>query len=221
MTIKSSIKPFSLSLLLLSLLFTTCTSGDSPSQKAAAVRKQAHKQGVAYTKPTILDLIAYSDMPVGITAYVYRHLNEIYPHIILQPARALPRSAYYAARQRYRADTILHQLSAKTLAGHVAIALTSRDISTTNGKFADWGIMGLSYCPGKACMASTFRLEKRNLNEQYFKIVIHELGHTQGLPHCPVKTCFMRDAEGGNHTDEETDFCPKCKKVLVKAGWKI
>jgi hypothetical protein len=26
----------------------------------------------------------------------------------------------------------------------------------------------------------------------------------------------MRDAEGGDHTGEEKEFCSKCKKVLVK-----
>ncbi|MFZ4707888.1 MAG: hypothetical protein ACOYMF_17945 [Bacteroidales bacterium] len=207
--------------LLLSLLLMACTCGDSKKGTHIPAIKQAVKQTIPVKKAVILDLIPYNDLPIELKAYVYRHLVKIYPHISLQHSRALPPSAYYPARRRYRADTILHQLSDKTLAGHVAIALTSRDISTTNGKFADWGIMGLSYCPGKACMASTFRLNKENLYDQYFKIVIHELGHTQGLPHCPVKTCFMRDAEGGNHTNEETDFCPKCKKVLVKAGWQI
>ena len=114
---------------------------------------------------------------------------------------------------------MIRQLSSQTPSNHVTLALTTKDISITKGKFADWGIMGLSYCPGKACVASIHRL--KNNKEQFFKIAIHELGHTQGLPHCPVKTCFMRDAEGGNHTNQEKEFCPKCKKVLVDAGWLL
>lgn len=52
-------------------------------------------------------------------------------------------------------------------------------------------------------------------------IVSKELGHTQGLNHCPEKTCLMRDAEGKDHLNELKDFCPKCKSVLVKVGWQF
>jgi archaemetzincin len=55
--------------------------------------------------------------------------------------------------------------------------------------------------------------------EKLFKVAIHELGHTQGLKHCPVNDCLMRDAEGKDHLDEEKDFCKKCKAVLINAGW--
>jgi archaemetzincin len=81
--------------------------------------------------------------------------------------------------------------------------------------------MGLGYCPGTACIASSYRLKKGNKLTQFYKVAIHELGHTQGLPHCSTKTCLMRDAEGGNPIDEENDFCPKCKKVLIAAGWAL
>lgn len=54
---------------------------------------------------------------------------------------------------------------------------------------------------------------------QLFKVAIHELGHTEGLPHCPVKSCFMRDSEGRNPTNEEKEFYPKCKKQLIDKGW--
>jgi archaemetzincin len=82
----------------------------------------------------------------------------------------------------------------------------------------DYGVMGLGFMPGKACVASNFRLRNK---KNFFKVVIHELGHTTGLPHCPDKTCYMRDAEGGDHTSLENGFCGKCKKQLVEGGWKL
>ncbi len=81
--------------------------------------------------------------------------------------------------------------------------------------------MGLGYCPGNACVVSTFRLDKDNLSNQFYKVAIHELGHTQGLPHCTAKTCLMRDAEGKNNLDNEFDFCEKCKKLLKAKGWNF
>jgi archaemetzincin len=81
--------------------------------------------------------------------------------------------------------------------------------------------MGLGFEPGNACVISTFRLSKTNFAAQFYKVALHELGHTQGLPHCPNKTCLMRDAEGSNHLDEETGFCPSCKAYLKSKGWLI
>ncbi|MNU14738.1 hypothetical protein D3C71_28550 [compost metagenome] len=133
----------------------------------------------------------------------------------------MPAQAYYQPRNRYRADSIIHTLSHKSGADTVWIALTHKDISVTKGAVADWGVMGLGFRPGNACVASTFRVNKDKVKDQFFKIAIHELGHTQGLPHCPVPTCYMRDAEGGNPTDAETGFCPSCKDFLIRKGWQL
>jgi archaemetzincin len=38
---------------------------------------------------------------------------------------------------------------------------------------------------------------------------------------CPDKTCYMRDAEGGDHTDKEKGFYDKCKVYLKERGWKL
>ena len=66
-----------------------------------------------------------------------------------------------------------------------------------------------------------FRLTRRNLPTQFYKVVLHELGHTQGLAHCPAPTCFMRDAAGGNPTTQETGFCPRCTTHLRRRGWQL
>ena len=152
---------------------------------------------------------------------ISENIRKVYPNIkVLKPIK-FPENSYYQPRNRYRADSIIQFLKFRTPKNSVTIGLTNKDISATKGKIADFGIMGLGYRPGSACVASSFRLNSKNRNEQFYKIAIHELGHTQGLKHCPEKTCFMRDAEGENHTDEETDFCKNCKKVLQQKHWKI
>jgi archaemetzincin len=204
--------------IIVTFLLLNCT--DHPSKKEnSSPKKRVASASRIINKPIIIDIIPYKDMPLNLTNYIFNEFIKIYPNSKLLNPIPLPNSAWYPAKSRYRADTLLRHLSAKTPLGHVTLALTTKDISCTKGKFPDWGIMGLSYCPGKACVASIHRL--KNNKEQFFKIAIHELGHTQGLPHCPVAICFMRDAKGGNHTDQEKEFCPKCKKVLVKAGWLL
>ena len=100
----------------------------------------------------------------------------------------------------------------------VYLGITSVDISSTKNEVSDFGIMGLGFRPGNACVASDFRVK---IKSNFFKIAIHELGHTAGLKHCPEKTCFMRDAESHDPTGEEKEFCKRCKSFLIEKGWKL
>lgn len=152
---------------------------------------------------------------------VLEGIKELNPSTVLNETIPFPDKAYYKPRNRYRADSLIHYLSSRIGKDSVIIGLSKKDISVTKGEFSDWGVMGLGYCPGNACIASSFRLKKNNKNEQFYKVALHELGHTQGLTHCNDKTCLMRDAEGGNPLDEEKDFCSSCKKTLKAQNWKL
>lgn len=152
---------------------------------------------------------------------VYKEIQKINPNVILRKNIPFPLNAYYKPRNRYRADSILTFLSSKVGKDSVLIGLSEKDISTTKGKVIDWGVMGLGYRPGNACVISSYRLSKKNKTEQFYKVALHELGHTEGLSHCKVKTCLMRDAEGGNPFNDEKAFCPSCKKYLQAKNWNI
>jgi len=178
-------------------------------------------QPVHSSVPMTILIQPFKDFKSENAAETAEQIRNVYPNVKVLEAIDFPENAYYKDRNRYRADSIIKFLNSRTKEGFVTIGLTSNDISVTKGKIKDYGIMGLGYRPGKACVASKYRLNKKNVNEQFFKIAIHELGHTQGLKHCPEKTCFMRDAEGGNPTDEETDFCQKCKTFLINKNWKF
>ena len=130
-----------------------------------------------------------------------------------------PSSSRNSKRGRYRADRLIRFLRNHTQEGDVSIGLTHKDISTTKGKYEDWGVMGLGYMPGKSCVVSSFRIRGKNKEEKFTKVVVHEFGHTRGLDHCPVKDCLMRDAEGKDHLNEEKGFCDQCAGVLAAAGY--
>jgi archaemetzincin len=163
----------------------------------------------------------FKDMNSGDVEFLVKEIKKVYPKVRALEPIDLPKNSYYKPRNRYRADSIISFLSKNTEQNFVTIGLTTKDISAPKGNIKNFGIMGLGFRPGTACVASSFRLHKKNRNEQFFKVAIHELGHTQGLKHCPEKTCFMRDAEGKNPTDEETDFCEKCKQILMYKNWKF
>ncbi len=153
--------------------------------------------------------------------YVFTELKKVYPHSALRQPIDLPSAAWNPERKRYRADSLINYLRSICPPGAVILGLTNKDISTTRGKVPDWGVMGLGFCPGNACIASGFRLSADKRQVQLFKAGVHELGHTQGLPHCAVATCYMRDAEGKNVTAAEKSFCVNCASHLQARGWLL
>jgi len=182
------------------LLFTACNPTQTPAHRVIVVQP-------------------FVDLPALQVKAVYDVLKRINPNAMLKSPVSLPATAFYRQRNRYRADSIINYFNHSAKKDTVIIGLTGKDISTRKGNIADWGVMGLGFEPGNACVVSSFRLSKANISGQLYKVALHELGHTQGLPHCKNKTCFMRDAEGGNHLDEEVDFCQSCKSFLRNKGW--
>jgi archaemetzincin len=209
-------------------IFISCSTKnaneDSKKNGKPAIKKEdsprVEKKQLPILK-TNIDIQPFKGISADIVNFVYSELRKVHPDVRLLKPIPLPKRAYYPKRNRYRADTLIYIMRGQTKDGRVTVGLTNKDISTDNGNIPDWGVMGLGYQPGKSCVVSTFRLSKRNLKEQYFKVAIHELGHTQGLPHCPNKTCLMTDAEGKNNTDKENGFCEKCKAFLIAKGWKL
>lgn len=136
----------------------------------------------------------------------------------------LPAFAYYRPRRRYRADKLLDHLLASLPAEQPDVrllGLTTVDISTTKGSFADWGVFGLGLMPGRACVISSHRLRRgaRDREHLAFRVAttaLHEVGHTFGLDHCSEPRCPMQDAGGGiENTDESlAELGPRCRALL-------
>lgn len=190
------------SLLLLCILLTACQQTARQSSKATR-----------YVK--ILPLGRVKDMQIRQT---YEGILKIYPNTEVLPAQDMPASTYYEPRNRNRADALISWMNNMAKPNEIYVGITMQDISTSKGNIADYGVMGLGYCPGKACIVSSYRLKNK---QHFFKLVIHELGHNMGLSHCPVASCYMRDAKGGDPTAEETGFCSKCSAFLRKKGWDL
>jgi archaemetzincin len=170
---------------------------------------------------TAINIQPFSGTDPAEVAELADSIRNYITQVNLLPAVDLPDQAYYKPRARYKADSILTFLSKRTPHNQVTLGITKSDISTSKGKNPDWGVMGLGQRPGTSCVASSFRLNMANGKNQLFKVSIHELGHTMGLPHCPVLNCYMRDANSGNPLDEETGFCKKCSSFLRACGWRI
>ena len=172
-------------------------------------------------KPITIVLQPFNGMPKEQVEYITKEVKKIYPYVEVLEERHLPKNCMNSSKTRYRADLLIKELNLKAKDGTCVIGLTHKDISTTKGKYSDWGVMGLGYCPGKSCVISNYRVKGTDKLDKLYKLSIHELGHTQGLPHCASKGCIMQDAKGKDGFSQEYGFCKKCTNHLKNKNWKL
>jgi archaemetzincin len=154
------------------------------------------------------------------TALVKRQIMDYYGFTIDSTiVIALPDSAYYAPKKRYKAIRLLHFLrEIKPANCDKIIGLTTKDISASKGQIEDAGILGYGFLGGESCVVSTYRMGRKKNSEAKFrerlsKVALHEIGHTLGLPHCEHSPlCVMNDAKGTLRQidKEKLALCPAC-----------
>jgi archaemetzincin len=210
-------------------------AGPAPTRRtdasnASRIERQTHSAGAAGSAtaaPSPASKSVYLQ-PLGANLsesdliYVESTLRLYFPFTIQRlPPEALPEHAYYAPRKRYRAERLLAQLEQQTPTdAQVIVGLTESDISTTKGAIYDWGILGLATLSGQQCVISRFRAKRGatspiQIQERLAKTVVHEVGHTIGLPHCPNYGCIMEDGKGSvTTTDHERDVCNDCRALV-------
>ncbi|MCU0241640.1 MAG: Zn-dependent protease [Vicinamibacteria bacterium] len=170
------------------------------------------------------DAVFAADVAFARDALAAFYLGEVE----IRPVLDLPAEAYYPPRKRYRAEKLLDWLEARrpTNVDRV-IGVTTRDISTTKEPYADWGVLGLASLSGTTCVLSTFRCrmaarDALHARIRFGKVIVHEVGHTLGLPHCATVGCLMEDAQGSvRTTDREYDLCPVCRATLTRGDYPL
>lgn len=168
-------------------------------------------------------LLPYQGFDTTLIPDLQQAITKFYPcRISRLPSSPLPNFAYYAPRKRYRADSLL-VYQQRMANNQIVVGLTHQDISTSSESSADWGVFGLGYCPGPTCIISTYRLQRAShsrsqLQQRLLKVVLHEMGHNLGLPHCTSNepTCLMNDAKGtmAQVDREKIGLCNACKQRL-------
>lgn len=139
-------------------------------------------------------------------------------------AMEMPAAAWYTPRKRWRAEKILDALDAKNWgdAWRVA-AITEQPISTTKEEIEDWGIAGLGSLNGPSSVFSSYLFKRFAKKDRPFylhameNLVLHEVGHTLGLPHCPDDACIMADAKGNAvkaARASDNRFCARCRQRI-------
>lgn len=171
-------------------------------------------------QPEVLVVVPLGEPSPDLIEIVVQSLSERFNfEVRVAPPMALPRDAWYAPRQRWRAEKILDALDEQNFDGAWRVAaITEVPISTTKGKIYDWGIAGLGSMGGKSSVFTSYLFHKvRKDRATYLRfmenLVLHEVGHTLGLEHCPLEKCIMADAKGDAIKAarlSDNQFCPRC-----------
>jgi archaemetzincin len=135
----------------------------------------------------------------------------------------IPASAYDLRRGQYHSVEIMKAVarSAPATAGRI-LGVTEVDLAIPTLTF----VFGQAQVDGPVAVLSLARLrqefyrlpaDKEVLRERVVKEVLHELGHTFGLTHCPDGKCAMSLATHIGLVDsKEERYCARCGMQLVR-----
>jgi archaemetzincin len=132
-----------------------------------------------------------------------------------------PAAAYDAKRNQYDSTLLLRQIIASRPRGAFRVlGLTDLDLFIPMLSF----VFGQAQVGGPGAIVSSARLaqefyglpaEPEILAGRFRKEILHELGHTLSLVHCPDSSCIMSLAIGIRQVDSKSGkFCSSCR-VLV------
>ncbi|HEY6504943.1 MAG TPA: hypothetical protein VIZ28_13285 [Chitinophagaceae bacterium] len=201
-------------LFLLLILLVSCTRGNRTDETS-------HRNDAKHT----IGILPFNGVDLTLVKKIKSGLEQrLTTEVTILDQQKLPQSAYYRSRNRYIADSLLLYLSiANQERFDKIIGVTVADISTAKKPYINWGVMGLGYCPGEACVISSYRVKatangSRHFINRMIVLAMHELGHTYSLPHCSSRICIMKDAEGRMNLDNGNTYCINCAFYLKRKG---
>jgi archaemetzincin len=139
----------------------------------------------------------------------------------LSPNVVDTRPAFDAKRNQYNSPLLLKQVITAVSGGaYRVLGITEGDLYIPMLSF----VFGQAQVGGPGALVSTARLRQEFyrlpadpelLSDRVQKEVLHELGHTMTLFHCPDSSCVMSLATGVRHVDEKgIGYCESCRAAI-------
>ena len=132
-----------------------------------------------------------------------------------------PAFAFDGKRNQYSSTLLLKRLvEMRPARAYRVLGITEGDLYIPMLSF----VFGQAQVGGPAALVSVARLrqefyrlpvDEELLGERIQKEVLHELGHTLSLIHCPEPSCVMSLATGVSQVDRKSvQYCGSCRAVM-------
>lgn len=125
-------------------------------------------------------------------------------------------TGFDAVRKQWRADLIIRDCVKRfSSSSQFCVGLTGLDLYVPSLNF----VFGLALGGEGLAVVSWHRLRNEGgvLVSRLAKEVVHEVGHLEGLDHCPNESCIMWFSNTLAETDRKgLDFCPACARKRDK-----
>ncbi len=171
-----------------------------------------------------LYLVAIGSVPDKVWEWTTSAVAEWFPLPIQRlPGLLIPESAYDAKRKQYQSVEMMRMLSqhAANMDSRV-LGITDVDLSIPMLSF----LFGQAQLDGPVAIVSLCRLHQEFyglpaqdslLRERLAKEVLHEMGHTFGLVHCPEEKCAMSLSTHIGMVDAKAEqYCARCGLHLAQ-----
>jgi len=142
-------------------------------------------------------------------------------NVVVAAGLPLPTAYYDAGRRQYDGLALVGYVEANApRRAYRAVGLSAADFTVGDLNF----VFGVSRCPGRAAAISTYRMgfyaaDGRQRDLRLAKILVHEVGHAYGLPHCTQPLCIMKFADGYATLDgQRLAFCERCDGFLRRVA---
>jgi archaemetzincin len=165
-------------------------------------------------------------VPIGPVApdllqWCKEHLPGIFDsEVVIAKQMELPNGAYDPSRKQFLGDAVLDELHSADIQADRVAGLLDQDCYASGLNF----IFGQASPGRKEAFVALPRLRqtfyglKDNpelFRQRVLKEIIHELGHTWGLPHCSNPKCIMHFSNSLKDTDiKGPGFCEICLKRI-------
>lgn len=171
-----------------------------------------------------LYVVAIGSVPEKTWEWIEKAAAEWFPLPIRRlPELSIPNAAYDAKRMQYQSVEIMKMLAQSApLDATRILGVTEVDLAIPMLSF----LFGQAQLDGPVAVVSLCRLhqefyglpaQESLLRERTVKEVLHEMGHTFGLVHCPDPACAMSLATHIKFVDAKAEqYCSRCGLQLVE-----
>ena len=175
------------------------------------------------TQTGAIALVPLGPVPGDLLDWLSSKLQEVLDaQVVTGKEIPLPQEAYKPGRQQYEGDALLARLRRVPFPGaRRLVGLADADCYADGLNF----IFGQATVGGREAFVALARLrqsfyglseDQALFRERVLKEVVHELGHTWGLAHCPDPKCVMHFSNRLEDTDVKgLEFCPHCQAKMT------